>query len=728
LQVQGVVATDPEAAGTAMRLRLAVERIRSNGEWADVSGDVLVTLRESSALVRRRDAPYLRYGDRLLLKGALSAPPKLEGFDYPRYLARQGIGTVMSFPHVTLLAAGQGGLLRSWLHGLRRDIAASLADVVAEPQASLGQALLLGLKDDLPDDLVDRFRETGTSHLLAISGLHVGILLGVALAASQWLLGRRRQHYLLAPLVLMWLYAALAGMSPSVVRAVIMGSVYLVAMALGRPRGVLPALGLAAALMVALDPPILLSVSFQLSFAAMAGIAVLAEPISSRMRSLLGDPAGGVELSSSLLGFVAYSAAMTIAATLATLPLVAFYFQQISLVGLPATMLALPALPLVLVSHALAGLLGLAATWLALPFGWLAWAASSYVIGVVGVFARLPVASLEIGGFGPALVWVYYAVLLLAWFGARRISRLVAWRPASQGALRRWFSGRAAWSWAVLPAVAVAALVWTAALSMTDGRLHVTFADVGQGDATLIVTPGGTTILVDGGPDPLAAARLMGERLPFWDRSVDLVVLTQAHADHARGLAEVLRRYDVGRVLERAVQYESAAYAAWRQAVEAEGAEVIQASAGQVIATEDGVLIEVLWPPQRLQRGTTSDIDNASVVLRLVYGDVSFLLTGDIFSEAEGSLTRRGATLDSDVLKVAHHGSRSSSSAAFLDQVSPAVAVISAGEDNSYGHPRPETMQALRRAMADENIFLTSESGSIEFTTDGSRLEVRTER
>ena len=140
------------------------------------------------------------------------------------------------------------------------------------------------------------------------------------------------------------------------------------------------------------------------------------------------------------------------------------------------------------------------------------------------------------------------------------------------------------------------------------------------------------------------------------------------------------------------------------------------------------MLIEVLWPPARLLRGTASDVDNASVVLRLVYGDVSFLLTGDIFVEGESGLVRREAELDSDVLKVAHHGSRSSSSAPFLDRVDPTVAVVSAGRDNRYGHPRPETIEALRRHVDDERIFLTGESGSIEFVTDGVRLEVKTER
>ena len=211
-------------------------------------------------------------------------------------------------------------------------------------------------------------------------------------------------------------------------------------------------------------------------------------------------------------------------------------------------------------------------------------------------------------------------------------------------------------------------------------------------------------------------------------RSIDLVVLTHPHADHARGLAEVLGRYSVARILERQLQYDSPAYDAWRQAVEDEGAGVTQARSGQVVAIDDGVFIQVIGPPDGLLRGTDSDVDNASVVLRLVYGEVSFLLTGDMFVEAEAALVRRAAPIDSDVLKVAHHGSRTSSSEAFLARVSPAVAVISAGKDNRLGHPHPETVRALLRHVAEERVLVTKERGTIEFVTDGSRLEVKTER
>ena len=238
-------------------------------------------------------------------------------------------------------------------------------------------------------------------------------------------------------------------------------------------------------------------------------------------------------------------------------------------------------------------------------------------------------------------------------------------------------------------------------------------------------------MVVDGGAGALALTRLLGERIRFYDRHIDIVAVTHPHDDHVGGLAQVLERYDVGAVLERRIEYESAAYEAWARAVDAEvanGARVIEARVGQVIALDDDVRIEVLGPPRELLRGTDSDVDNASLVLRLVYGDVSLLLTGDVFEAAERGMFESGAALDSDVLKVPHHGSDSSSTREFLRAVSPSAAVISVGADNRFGHPSADVVRRLREFVGEGGLYMTSERGTVEFVTDGEALWVRTER
>ena len=725
LLVRGTVEGAPEPAGAYTRLRLRVDGVDDGGGWDAVEATALVTLREPQSIVESRDRPHFRYGDRLLLEGELEAPEPFEDFDYPAYLARQGIRTVMPFPSSELIGEGEGSPFYRVLHAVRWRLARSLAASVPEPQAAMGQALLLGMRDELPDDLVDDFRATGTAHVLAISGLHVGVLLGISMSASAWLFGRRHRLYLIAPFVLVWLYALLAGASPSVLRAATMGTVFLAARVLGRPGTAMPALGLAAAVMVALSPVVLWSVSFQLSFAAVAGIALLRPrlgewPLGARDEDERGESGGP-------LAWLADAVGVSIAATLATLPLLAFHFERVSLVGVLATPVVLPALPLALVLYAATALVGVVASLPALVVGLLSWVVGGYVALVVGLFARLPAASLEVGRVAPFLVWGYYGVLAL--IASRRgvvraFARIVEWcrariPPALGGVRVPW--------WAMALALAVAALVWALALLRPGDRMEVVFLDVGQGDAAFISTPLNRQIVVDGGPGRLDMVRFLGENMPPGDRTLELVVLTHPHADHLTGLLETMERYEVGAVLERRVDYDGPVYAAWRELAAAD-APVVEAVPGQRVDMGDGAVVDVLGPPSRLLRGTESDVDNASVVIRVSYGEVSFLLTGDMFKEAEAALVAGGSHLESDVLKVGHHGSRTSSSWAFLDAVRPAVAVVSAGAENSFGHPHAETLEALGRHVDAGMVLTTFERGDVRFTTEGEELHVSTER
>jgi competence protein ComEC len=295
--------------------------------------------------------------------------------------------------------------------------------------------------------------------------------------------------------------------------------------------------------------------------------------------------------------------------------------------------------------------------------------------------------------------------------------------------------------WVIVPLAVVAVLVWVAAAMVPQGgALSVSFLDVGQGDSILITGPSGQRVLVDGGPSPEKVCLELGEALPFWERGIDLVVLTHAHSDHVTGLVEVLQRYDVQRVLysayypiEQASESDydsevSPAYAEFCDAVAEENIGCVAAQAGQTIELGGGATIEVLNPPDTFLEGTDSDADNNAVVLRVAMGDVSFLLTSDLYWDGELYLVAERAGLESTVLKVSHHGSSSSTYPSFLQAVDPQVAVVSVGADNRFGHPTEEVMQRLVDCVGDGNIYLTSERGSVTFTTDGERLWVETER
>jgi competence protein ComEC len=284
--------------------------------------------------------------------------------------------------------------------------------------------------------------------------------------------------------------------------------------------------------------------------------------------------------------------------------------------------------------------------------------------------------------------------------------------------------------WTLFPLLLAAILVWIAAITTPDTKLHVFFLDVGQGDAIMIQTPSHHNILIDGGPSPEAITAALGSRLPFWSRTIDLVVLTHPHDDHITGLVEVLRRYEVKQVLEynaTSIGFHSSAYDEWLKLIEEKGIKRTIARAGQRIELGPGIWLDVLHPPADLLQGTDSDIDNNGMVLRLVYGKISFLFTADIYQEAEQCLLSQGDELESTVLKVAHHGADTSSSLPFLNAVSPQLAIISVGAENRFGHPHPEIMARLTEKLGQDKVYLTKERGDIELISDGHRLWLKTE-
>ena len=282
--------------------------------------------------------------------------------------------------------------------------------------------------------------------------------------------------------------------------------------------------------------------------------------------------------------------------------------------------------------------------------------------------------------------------------------------------------------WLIPPLLIIAILVWSVVLTMPDDRLHVSFLDVGQGDAILIQTPDHQNILIDGGPDPQKINLELSKKLPFWDRTIDLMISTQPQADHITGLVEVLQRYKVKQVLEPGVPYDSSVYKEWLKLVAEGQIEHNIAKAGQEIDLGREVKVEVLNPPLELFQGISHDVDNNGVVLRLSWDKVSFLFTADIRQEAEFELIGQRANLRSTVLKVAHHGSKTSTSPQFLAAVNPEIAVITVGANNPFGHPSPEIVRRLAEKLSKDKVYLTSENSTIEFITDGEKLWVKTQR
>jgi competence protein ComEC len=351
--------------------------------------------------------------------------------------------------------------------------------------------------------------------------------------------------------------------------------------------------------------------------------------------------------------------------------------------------------------------------------GWIAWLFLTYTIRAVEITASIPYASFDLGHVSPGLVWPYYGLLAIAMLASRQ-------EPSRLKSLWRRLTDRLSTKLLIAGLAIAAILIWVTVASLPDGKLHVVFFDVGEGDAILIETPRGQQILVDGGPSPTTLSSALGRRMPFWDRSLDLVILTHADEDHIAGLIPVLERYGVGQVLDSGYEHDHPIYQRWLELISEKEIPTNLARAGMHIATGDGVELVVLHPGPELMEYTDADANNNSVVVRLAMGQVSSLLTGDIEEAAERTLVASGQQLTSTVLKVPHHGGSTSSSAAFLKAVNPELAVISVGADNRFGHPSPQVLERLEELVGGERILRTDERGTIEVVTDGERVWIKT--
>jgi competence protein ComEC len=681
--------------------------------------------------------PALTTGDRLQVAGLLRPPPSEGGF--ADYLRRNGVSATLQGRSMEL-GTGAGDLLQ----GLRRRLDELLAKVLPEPHAGLASGLLVGLRERVDRDLAADFTTAGVSHVVAISGWNIALVGGLVGALTRPL-GRRPRSLLIVAVVAF--YTVIAGASASVVRAALMAAVVLLARESGRRGQAAGALGLAACAMLLIDPSTVSDPGFQLSLAATGGLLAWGEPLRQ----------GLVRRLPALPGWLVESLAISLAAQAATLPLVLFTFGRLSLVAPLANLLMAPVVgPAMLagfVALLVGGLAALGAPAAVTAVGTAAgWAVLSSMIAIARLAASVPLASVELpqpwSGIGAAI-----AAMLLVLVGSRpgreRVARLWALARRGAGGSRNRAAGPPTDGSAIsgspgptrrpphgtrdrrpalaglLAGVVLLAAVGFAAAARPDARLRMTVLDVGQGDAVLLEGPAGGRILVDGGPDPDLLLRQLDARLPAWDRRLDLVILTHPHEDHVAGLALLLDRYQVSATAEPGMLGPGPGYAAFRAALRRYPLPHRSLFRGDRL-TLDGARIEVAWPIA----GTVSErppddgtgINNVSIVLDVRFGHRRWLLNGDAEQDVDPSLLAGGLGGRVDVLKVAHHGSRTASTAAFLEAVRPAVAIVSAGSGNPYGHPAAATLDRLRAAGA--RVLRTDQDGSVTVSTDGEDQRV----
>jgi len=690
--------TEDNQGRKKQRYLLDVTKVKQQGqEWQAASGGLYVYAAEQAA-------PKVRIGDKVTAAGKVRSPHGYQNpgqLDTKMLLKSQGISASLSAGKqgIKVMPVDTAAFARK-LAEVRRHYRERMEQVMPKTDAAAIFAMLFGGYDGLKPELVDSFTITGIVHILSVSGSHISLLAAV-MAGLGALLRLPKTITAVLVLGLIAIYSLLAGAVPPVIRSAIMGGLAFVALALDRERDARRILLLTGLVMLLIAPLLLFHISFQLSFLATAGLLYLA-PVWQKYFREHGCNA-----------YIAAGLSITLAAQLATLPILAWYFNQLSLSSLIANLVVVPLVEIIIVLGLFAGVAAFI-----LPFaGSVVFAGGSLLLGVVTEMtvkiAALPASVIWIPSMNFAWGLLYYLLLGMFLLNAQQREKL--WDGIKK---RR----------NVFSVVLLAAVVFVVGVQLAKPKeMQVHFIDVGQGDAALVITPGGRAFMFDTGGTrdgnfDIGAKVDVPYLLHYGVLRLDGVFLSHAHEDHAAGCGGILRKIPVAQVItadEGIVDYA-------RSMKLGDNDPFLHkfhtARQGESM-TVDGVTIEVLFAPP-LQEGDNKTGNEASNVYRVSYGKASFLFTGDLTKEKEAQLLAEGINPASSVLKIGHHGSDTSSSLEFLQAVKPQFGVFCVGADNSFGHPKPAVVQRFKEQGI--KTLRTDENGAVVFYTDGERMRVET--
>ncbi len=692
LLITGTLIEPPDYRDNYTNLRVRVKAVDTGDGDLSASGIILV---------RASNNQTFHYGENIRLRGKLKTPPENEDFSYRDYLAAQHVHSYMSTAEVTVLPGNGGNPLSVALYKIKDKSLTNIYRMFPDPESSLMAGILLGVDTGLTRELQDAFKNTGTAHIIAISGFNISIIAGIFFAFFSRFFGERRGAVI--AIVVIALYTIIVGADAAVVRAAIMGSLALFAKQVGRRQFALNTLLAVAFMMTLWNPLFVWDVGFQLSFFATLGLILYADPFSKFANRIITKyfPSSAAERSAELFSeFVL----LTLAAQLTTIPIMAYHFQRISLVSFIANPFILPAQPAVMIIGGLAVLLSL--VWL--PLGqiaaWVVWPFVVYTIRMVELFDRVPHGTIFLGKFSIWFVILFYAALFSVTFGGAQ--------------LKEWFQSVKrdqikipAGSGLIVLALGLL-LIWRAAVSIPDRLLHATFMDVGSADAVLITTPTGKHVLINGGPSVTTLSDELGRRMPAFNRKLDWLIVAATDEDQVAALPRVIERYPPAAVLWSGNEQASFSARVLDEFLTVQNIPVTLAEPEQVLDLGDGATLQVLTTGPR------------GSVLLLEYKNFRMLLPIGMSFEALDEL-RNGASVGPvSVLSLADSGYAPSNPPEWIAYLNPELILLSVQAGDIDGMPDAETLEIIK----DYSLLRTDESGWVEISTNGEQMWVNVER
>lgn len=690
--VRGTIDSDPDIRETKVLYTVKTKEIETAEGEKSVNGKILLTTLKS------KDGKLYEYGTKVQIIGEINVPKGKRnpgGMDYRKFLARSGISATL-FAKDDQITIGNGRDVNIFVKaGL--DVRTKIINVInrslPKEQAGLLNGMLIGYREGLSKDVQGAFSDAGLSHIMAVSGMNVAFIVLPFVFLFNKLSIRQRAANLIIICILI-VFVLITGFSPSVLRAVVMAMIVLIAQMIRRETDIIVSLSFAAILLLIYNPYTLFDIGFQLSFIATLSLVIFYERIK-QLLSVKWVPNAVLDI-----------LAVTLAAQVGVIPVTAFYFNKISIISFASNLLVVPLVQIVTILGFVMAILGQFSIFLSQLIGYINNTFLTFILYTTKISASVPLAVVRVVTPSILLILLYYigAVFYLRYKPEHKIKI----HP-------RYYA-----------AVVLLLMIVLGIRSILPKSMEVVFIDVGEGDSTFVRTCKGKTVLIDGGGSnsKLKTESNIGDTvivpflLDYGITKLDMVVATHGHDDHIQGLIPVMESLKVDNLvipdLSDVQEFKKLLDISQNKKIM-----VQKCRKGNIIRLDGETYFKTIYPAKELGTQGVSP-NNDSLVLKLNYDQVNILFTGDIEARVESALIETESDVKADVLKVAHHGSITSSSPGFLNAVSPFAAVISVGKNN-FGHPS----QVVLDRLVDNKVklFRTDETGAVILTTNGKRVK-----